>query len=551
MKGIEKKDLTCGACQADIKMEDNAVIAVQLVRTDDGFSIFLTHPLCAAPRIRVEPSDVPYVQGHGAVRDIHYQAALKPTGECLLMVDIAGFVNGLPKRHRSIDSATQIYANSHGFICTTNADIENLPQVPSPTVTLWIAGSRAFVIRQGVGILDELDISAAGPAWLESAKKIGKVEMIACVGILRPGMPNKQNRFPIAAHSTINTKVVDGEFIGPHEDPSESIYKILNIAPYAHPTVFMLDSDMIVGIERWFYGKGAPFNDVMRRQLAGLLTVRSLMGSMHVDFTLGIAENCWGRFSNPVDEARVKRISRAAHTVMGMDSGLLMEVINSTKSPASMLPVVRPFPASMPKREATLQSMSYALALRLQILYRDSRGANTERKLRLLGEYFNELDRDLGFIGAYELQIACDLLFSGVQSKGYCELLLKPGKKNRVLENSWGAAWDITHMRRADLALRGIHADVPEIAALVSGDKALRLLRDRLTVHSPTEVQGVRALRMKFTPPVFSRPSEAARFEEITQHAHEVIDKSVSAPLERNIENARRAVVKYEGEFRR
>nr|WSX52053.1 hypothetical protein OG409_25900 [Streptomyces sp. NBC_00974] len=551
-KGLKKhlqetvlKDLQCGACQKAIELKDDVFIAAQLIRTDNGFTVFPTHPLCAAPRIRVAPSDVPYTQGDMSQRRISYQPGIGPNGGAILLIDIGGSVHGLPPRHRNAISATRIYAEARSLTIVTDANTDRLGRVCAASTTLRIGGHRGFIVRDRVGILDELDLSTAGASWWDAAKRNDEVTVIASVGILREGLEKSDGTIPILAHSTIKTRWMGDDFIAPYESTDQSVYKILNIAPGASPSVFMLDSDVTIGIENWFYGKGGSPTGTTRRQLASLLTVRSLMGPMHVDYTLGVAEICWGRYSAPIDEAHIRRITRAVHAISEMDTGTLLELANSTKPPSDALKVKDPFPISMPERETALQLMSYALTLRLQILHRDSRRANNERKLRLFSEFIDDIEGDLKFIGAYELQVACDILFAKAQGGSYCDLLLKPTKKAELLKNSWGAAWDLTHMRRADLALRGIHRDVPAVAALVSGDKALRLLRDRLTVHSQADVRGSSVLQMNLSMANFARQQEESRFKEIIERANSLIDTSIGTPVEQNLENAQRSTGRY------
>ncbi|WP_327167947.1 hypothetical protein [Streptomyces subrutilus] len=549
LNAFEGLDLTCGACEAAIEIHHEVVISVQLVRQDSGLGIFLTHALCAVPRLRLDPIDVPFSQG-GTTQQIHYRAAIKPTGEPLLFLDISPVVHGMPERHRSVLSATRRYAEAHGLALALDASVEHLPTIDSSDAKIVIAGRRAFITSRGVGITDELDMSATGEDWSAAVAQAGQVEIFAGVGLLRFDFPELRYKFAAVAHGRVHATVVDDrDYIAPAEDPADGIYRILNIAPGAQPTVFMLDSDIVVCIDRWFHGSGKPFTPVMQRQLVGLLTARTLIGSMHVDFTLGVAENCWGRFSEQVNRHRARKIMRALHTVMGLDSEALMGLINQGKRPSHSIRAVDGFSVGMPKKESELQTLSYALVLNLQGLYRKSRGANIERKLRLLREYVEGLDSDFGFVGLYEFQVASDFLFPGRDSSGYAELLLKPGKERLLLESSWGAAWDLTHMRRADLALRGIHWDVPEVAALVSGDKALRLLRDRLTVHKPIDVQGVSTLQMNLSKPDFKKDRDTERFMGIVDQVHDIVSRNLHVSREQNVERALRMIPLLEGKL--
>ncbi|MFF2436661.1 hypothetical protein ACFVU4_21200 [Streptomyces sp. NPDC058107] len=549
LRRFEGFDLTCAACESEIDIHHDVLLAVQLMRQDNGLGIFLTHPLCAAPRVRFDPVDIPFVQGVNA-RQIHYLAAVRPSGEPLILIDISTLVHGVPKRHQTVLSATKLYAEVHGFDFSVNATLTHLAIPECDETKITVVGKRAFLSRKDVGITDELDLSSAGAQWRTAVDQAGHVEVIAGVGLLRLGPPDLRAHFPALAHGKMRAAIFENsDFVAPVENVDDTIYKVLNIAPNAQPTVFMLDSDVIVCIDRWFYGSGWPFTPVMKRQLEGLLTLRTLIGPMQIDYVLGVAENCWGRFSDPVDKHRARKIIRAVNTVLSLDSEALMELINKERSPAQAIRASDAFSFGMPRKESELQTMSYALILKLQSLYRKSRGANLERKLRLLGDYVEELDRDLGFVGMYEFQIACDFLFPGRRSSGYAELLLKPGKERRVLESSWGAAWDLTHMRRADLALKGIHWDIPEFAALVSGDKALRLLRDRLTVHRPVEVQGVSALQMNLSSPKFKSDRDTARFSNVVDHVHEIIQRNLHVTREQNVEKARTLIRQLESEL--
>ena len=549
LSAFEGLDLTCGACEVAIEIRHEVVIAVQLVRRDNGLGIFLTHALCAAPRLRFDPMDVPFSQG-GNTHQIHYRAAMKPTGEPLLFLDISPIVHGMPERHRNVLSATRMYAEAHGLALALDASLAHLPTTDSGDAKIVIVGKRAFITSEGVGITDELDISAADEHWSAAVACTGQVEVFAGVGLFRVGFPDLRYKFAAVAYGRVRATVADRrDYVAPAENPDDGMYKILNIAPGAQPTVFMLDSDIVVCIDRWFHGSGKPFTPIMQRQLVGLLTARTLIGPMHVDFALGVAENCWGRFSEQVDKHRARKIMRALHTVMSLDSEALMGLINQGERPSHSIQAVDGFSVGMPKKESELQTMSYALVLKLQGLYRKSRGANIERKLRLLEEYVEGLDNDFGFVGMYEFQVACDFLFPGRESSGYAELLLKPGKERRLLESSWGAAWDLTHMRRADLALKGIHWDVPSVAALVSGDKALRLLRDRLTVHKPVEVQGVSALQMNLSTPEFKKDRDAERFMGTVDQVHGIVRRNLHVPREQSVENARRMIPQLEAEL--
>ncbi|MGW1549990.1 hypothetical protein [Streptomyces sp. NPDC002346] len=549
LRRFEGVDLTCAACESQIEIYHDVVLAVQLMKRDNGLGIFLTHPLCAAPRIRFDPIDVPYVQG-ASEHQIHYMAAMRPSGEPLLLIDISPFVHGVPERHQSVASATRLYADAHGFSLTQNAALAQLVIPECDNTKITMVGNRTFISRSGVGILDELDLSAAGVRWKSVVQSTGYVEVVAGVGLLRIGSSGLGDIFPVLAHGRVRATVSSNpDFVSPANDAGDAIYKVLNIAPGVQPTVFMLDSDVVVCIDRWFYGSGAPFTPVMKRQLEGLLTLRGLIGPMHTDYALGLAENCWGRFSEPVNKHRARKINRAVNTTLSLDSDALMDLINQERSPAQVVRVVDGFSIGMPEKESQLQTLSYALTLKLQSLYRKSRGANLERKLRLLSDYVQELGDGLGFVGIYEFQIACDFLFSGRESSGYAELLLKPGKERRVLENSWGAAWDLTHMRRADFALRGFHWDMPEVAALVSGDKALRLLRDRLTVYKPVDVQGVSTLQMNLSSPKFKNDRDADRFGEIVERVHDIVERNLQVTREQNVEKARDLIPQLESQL--
>ncbi|MFD7027204.1 hypothetical protein ACFWAR_04105 [Streptomyces sp. NPDC059917] len=548
LNAFEGLDLTCGACEVAIEIHHGVVISVQLMRRDNGLGIFLTHALCAAPRLHVDPMDISLSQG-GNTRQVHYRAAMKPSGEPVLLLDISSVVHGMPERNRSVLSATRAYAEAHGFALALDVSLDPLPKTGSSDTKIVIAGKRAFITSKGVGITDELDMSAASERWHAAVAQVGQVEVFAGVGLLRVGFPDVRYKFSAVAHGRVRATIVDGrDYVAPAENPDDGMYKVLNIAPGAQPTVFMLDSDIVVCVDRWFHGSGKPFTPTMRRQLVGLLTARTLIGPMHVDFTLGVAENCWGRFSDQVDKHRARKILRALHTVMNLDSEALMYLINQGGRPSDLVQSVDGFSVGMPKKESELQTMSYALVLKLQGVYRKSRGANVQRKLRLLEEYVGALDSDFGFVGMYEFQVACDFLFPGCESSGYAELLLKPGKERRLLENSWGAAWDLTHMRRADLALKGIHWDVPGVAALVSGDKALQLLRNRLTVHRSVEVQGVSALQMNLSAPEFKDDRDAERFARVLAQVQDIISRNLHVSREQNVERARALISQLEAE---
>ncbi|MEV7842835.1 hypothetical protein [Streptomyces cyaneofuscatus] len=551
LKRFEGLDLTCAGCEVVIEIHHDILLAVQLIATDKGFGIFLTHPTCAAPRVRSEPSDASFTQGSNA-NQIHYLTALRPSGEPLILIDISTLVHGLPPQHRSAEAATELYAESHGFNLSKNSELLLLAFSDCRDTRFTMAGKRAFISRKGIGIIDEIDLSSSTTQWKKAAMEKGFVECVAGVGVLRLDPPDLASKYSALAHGRVRV-VASDEFrpVAPLENAGEAIYKVLQIAPDMEPTAFMLDSDVVVSIERWFYGKGKPFSSVMRRQLESLLTLRILLGSMHVDFTLGVAENCWGRFGDPVNHHRARRIIRAVNTTLSLDSEALMDLMNQKGTPVQAVRSTDAFSVGMPEKESQLQTLSYTLALKLQGLYRGSRGANVQRKLRLLSDYIEWLDQNLGFVGVYELQIACDFLFSSSESAGYAELLLKPGRRQRVLENSWGAAWDLTHMRRADLALRGNHWDLPEVTALVSGDRALRMLRDRLTVQQPVEVDGVSALQMNLTPPKFKSDRDEARFVEIIDRVHEIIQRNLQVTREQNVEKARGVIPALESELMR
>ncbi|MFJ9059715.1 hypothetical protein [Streptomyces sp. NPDC102409] len=542
LKKFEGVDLTCAGCEKVIEIHHDVLLAVQLVKQDEGLGIFLTHPACAAPRVRFDPADVPFAQGSNTGQ-IHHLTGLRPSGEPVMLIDIAAFVHSLPPRHRNAESATTLYAESHGFELSRNSSPSHVLISHRQDARVTVIGDRAFISRSGFGIVDEIDLSSANSHWKKAVARTGMVEFIAGVGLLRLDPPDLAAKYPALAHGQVHaTTLNEVSAIAPLANPDEAVYKVLQISPGMDPTVFMLDSDVIVGIERWFYGARRPHTPAMRRQLEGLLTLRTLIGPMHVDFTLGVAENCWGRFTAPVNHHRARKIIRAVNTVFCLDSEELMDLMNYDGVPSQVIRATDAFSVGMPEKESQLQTLSYVLALKLQLLYRQSRGANTQRKLRLLSDYVHGLDRDLGFVGMYEFQIACDFLFSGGSATGYAELLLKPGKEKRVLENSWGAAWDLTHMRRADLALQGIHWDIPEVAALVSGDRALRMLRDRMTVQRPVKVDGVSALQMKLTPPKFKSDAEGSRFGEILDHVHDIVDRNLQVTREQNLEKAKGAI---------
>ncbi|MFJ4778240.1 hypothetical protein [Streptomyces sp. NPDC088762] len=546
LKKFEGVDLKCAGCESDIEIHHDVLLAVQLVKQDDGLGIFLTHPTCAAPRVRFDPADVPFAQGANTGQ-IHHLTGLRPSGEPVMLIDIAAFVHSVPPRHRRAESATKLYAEAHGFELAKNSTPSHLLISHRQDARVTVIGDRAFISRSGLGIVDEVDLSSANSHWKEAVARTGIVEFIAGVGLLRFDPPDFGEKYSALAHGRVRATTLDeASAIAPLANPDEAVYKVLQIAPGMDPTVFMLDSDVIVSIERWFYGAGRPHNSTRRRQLEGLLTLRTLIGPMYVDFTLGVAENCWGRFTAPVDHHRARKIIRAVNTVLSLDSEALMDLMNHDGVPAQAVRATDAFSVGMPEKESQLQTLSYVLALNLQLLYRQSRGANMQRKLKLLSEYVHTLDRDLGFVGMYEFQIACDFLFSGGNASGYVELLLKPGNEKRVLENSWGAAWDITHMRRADLALQGIHWDIPEVAALVSGDRALRMLRDRLTVKQPVVVDGVSTLQMKLTPPNFKSDVDGARFGEIVDHVHDIVNRNLQVTREQNLEKAKGVIPRLE-----
>lgn len=264
-----------------------------------------------------------------------------------------------------------------------------------------------------------------------------------------------------------------------------------SVTPEPTQNSVLLDSNVLVDLERVAAGRvpaGSPL----------ALAVRNLMLQIiHLDVIPGFAllELQSGMESPKRGEQRGQQLRAAINAWFdgGGRSARNAEIVQANYAQLVGQPIAdRQF--SVTAESDLVRLAMYASLLKLASLWEQAQGQfRGLQRLNLYAEFAEWMGSDLGIVLSYPLQVARDRLVGpqGAQETSYTDRLLKPGSKRSLLRLR-GAAWDLSHLWRVDLARSPdnvLQTDGRD-CCLVTADRALAGLRERLNLlgvlDSPT-----------------------------------------------------------------
>jgi hypothetical protein len=354
--------------------------------------------------------------------------------------------------------------------------LQSVPQLSWDAVV--VAGpSGASFEHAGNGIAATTANSLPNTDWLTAAREAGHVLVVFCV----PSAPTANDLDLRAllgrgqAFVGYATVILPTEVLG-----SPNRYTAIGLgdheeAPNSQHAV-MLDSNVMVDMEKVASGRS---NDVER--MTGVQNL--ILQLIHADVIGGmaIAELSWKRGTTEWDQERASslRSTMSAWFDGGAQRAATIEQVQaayrSAQSDSSN--------EDRPDGFVYVTHLSiYASLLKLAEIWRGEQGAFSVRSRVAAYREFAEWMRDeLGVVLSYPLQIARDRFVGpqDSQSVGYVDKLLKFSKA--ILQNLWGAAWDITHLAHVDQAVDASFLETPgRDVFLMTADAAIISLRKRI-----------------------------------------------------------------------
>ncbi len=351
----------------------------------------------------------------------------------------------------------------------------------SPELRVLVTDDSAYVEFGTRSLLTSTTTPAAD--WASAVKTSQTCNVLIVLG--KPGPDLDQTLRAATGRRQCIGAAVDA--IDASRNGTSSQYHVLTTATStgltSDITCTVLDSDVVLNLEKAAKGWMKPDSDEYR-------DLRSLMLALiHRDVRpgFGIAQLTWSPSSGVFDFDR--RASLMATMDAWFDYGAL-GVVDASDLPARLAHHLRqPPPEPVLRDDPTFLLLPiYGAFLRLEQLWSEVDGFKAKQRVDLLRTYCDFVAHDLQCVSAHALQVAYDLLV-GPQSKvDYVQKLLKPGKKGDRVDTLRGAAWDVLFMMLPEWAAGG-DLDMPSgRTALVTADKALPMLRDRLSVSAITRL---------------------------------------------------------------
>lgn len=318
------------------------------------------------------------------------------------------------------------------------------------------------------------------PEWIELAKRRNSCLVIVTVGDMDEARANAHVRTQSGRKLCRGAEVefVDQRTAGARFGNSR--YRTLlrygqDEFPRPATSIIHLDSNVVLDLEKAAKGR-VP--ESLHDELKAL--VRNLWyQDCRPGFSIG--ELCWtgpyGRY----------RRDRKASLLAAMDAWfddksdtvLSRNLINQRWANALAVHKEQETESQLPDMR-DLIALNYCSLLKLCSLLLRIRGFKARQRIDYLFKYSRWVDRELGCVSTYALQVAIDALIGQPTEARYIRKLLKFSRS--ILNNVWGAAWDLSMLMITDWTDSGQFSNSLGFrSGLVTADKAMLDLRDHLT----------------------------------------------------------------------
>jgi hypothetical protein len=251
----------------------------------------------------------------------------------------------------------------------------------------------------------------------------------------------------------------------------------------AAPTAYVLDTNVVIDMERFFFGHasmrlapGEPSHarrEDLRRLLAEF-AVRLHGGSVGLRYGLAVCEAGVKR-DGSFNLSGYRTTFYAARTMVEWTESQIDRAFSNRHAPVSRdrtYLASRPRPPMPHTAVMELIGPSYGALLKISDLSkrRDNRPAT-----RRIEEFLDWMMDTLGVCLPYETRVAVAMMAGTPEAKGKAQKLLKfsgSGDPDKMADNAWNAAWDLWFLRESEGhtfgMLRAQHEGASEVTALIT-----------------------------------------------------------------------------------
>ncbi|OHV61340.1 hypothetical protein [Pseudofrankia sp. BMG5.36] len=235
----------------------------------------------------------------------------------------------------------------------------------------------------------------------------------------------------------------------------------------------LVDSNILVDLDRWFYRNQLPEGDRMRLQ-------KILLAIAGDDIIPGLAiyETCSQRLGGPRDLEGALRLGHASRVVASWAPDQILEEFTNPTPAEARHPLQRPEQDSDdPLDESStssfyelMQAPVYAALIKIQLLLLRGFSGPDDRVSRFQ-KFIDWMDSELDIVEPLTTKIALNAFFGSSDDPNYVQRLLKPGKGD-IVHATWGAMWDLSFLRFLAIGGTG-DPTLNNNLALVTCDRAL------------------------------------------------------------------------------
>ena len=326
-------------------------------------------------------------------------------------------------------------------------------------------------------------------------------------------------------------------------------YRLIGVGEDAsyEPEVLIMDSNVAIDIEGFYLGNDrlTKSDRLTKEHLRDLLLVypwhESKRRTVNLIYGWVSCENAWRR-DGSFDAPKVRTLRWAVEKVIHWDEARIAREFSQSRSPSTRdkdwpkkayLPEEDDVPVPLPDFFSC-----YTAVLYLCHLYRTREEGGEKRAV----ETFTRWIRDtLGVIGSYEQALAVSLFVGGFDDELAARKLLKlklnaSSGPDEIADGAWGAAWDISFLRAAEILHYG-HLQAPQRTYLLTRDMDPWLLRQKSEIKALIDTgESQHPFVLSTWDPVKSRISQYWTTEEFHDLLH--MDPELSyARLGRNAGN--------------
>lgn len=224
----------------------------------------------------------------------------------------------------------------------------------------------------------------------------------------------------------------------------------------ANLETLILDTNVAIDIERFYYGDASPSAD-----LESLLLAFPRRGgferSVDINYGWAVAEATWDPVNERANLVRYRRMTHALSTVVNW-SAEEIERAFAARTPPVNRDRTWPRKVAMPRPEdvpapTPMVAVNYSVLLKTLHIASSRKGLRGKSAERAFAEVVDWARDTLGIFDTYGIQVAMDLLCGDAERKGAAQRLLKysgPAEAQLLRQQAWNSAWDLLFTRLCD-----------------------------------------------------------------------------------------------------